>query len=46
MQKLEKKFKKLFKEIRKTELPSAPGCMLKRPTELDEKINDELQNNY
>ena len=46
LQKLETKFKKLVDNIRKTELPSAPGSVLKRPTELDIKVNKELQNNY
>ena len=46
LQKLETKFKKLVEEIRKTDLPSAPGSLLKRPTELDEKIDKELQNYY
>ena len=46
LQKLENKFNKLVKNIRKTELPSAPGSMLKRPTELDVKIDEKLQNLY
>ena len=46
LKKLETKFKNLIENVRKTELPSAPGSILKRPTNEDEKIDDELQNYY
>lgn len=46
LQKLENKFNKLVENIRKTDLPSAPGSILKRPTELDIKIDEKLQNLY